>query len=610
MWIAGLAFALVGGLVGEAIEVWWLGRGGIAPAGWGLRLTLFAGYAGVAAACHAAAVVTGRRGRSTRAVFLLACGLVLPWLNLDFLPRLATLRSVAGNLLAVALVAAAAPIVARYQRAAAALAVAVAVAVNLWRLPPPAPQPDVPHGALPPRPVNVMVLLIDALRADHLGTYGYPRPTSPHLDRVAAAGVVFEHAWAQSPWTKPSVASLMTGTYAYRHKVVFPADALGPDLPTLAEVLRRHGYRTAAFSGNNWITSEFGFGRGFMHFEGPPGMNQRLTILGRWLKRGRRLFCRAGGAALGRWWAEPATSDEPARADAALAASLERWLVAHHAEPFFVYLHLLGPHWPYEPPSAFARFAEQPVAPGLGRYALPRIESIFERAAPLDESVRQGLLAQYDGAVAYADAVVGGVVATLDRLGVLERTLLVLLADHGEAFYDHGKWSHGNSLYEELVRVPLIFRLPPHLRPARRTDAAMLVDVFPTILGVLGLAVAAPAVQGRDLFAGVDATRPAFSELWRRESGGTIRARAMRRGAQKVIEIHELSSGRRHLEGYDIGSDPGERRNVVLESAAASAEFAALQSLLEGFGAGEAVGTAPVVDIQPETLERLRALGY
>ena len=246
-----LKFALMGGLLGEAIEILRLTTGGMAPPDWRLRLTLLVAYgvaAGVIFALAAWASRT-RRGATAVAAALFGAFVLLPWLNFDYLPQLESWQTWLGSGVAVLVLALASPWVARFGRASAAAVLVFGVVANGASLLG-GRSGGADHGVAagkPPPALNVMVVLIDTLRADHLGAYGYERATSPNFDRLAKQSVLFEHAVSQACWTKPSVSSLLTGTYVHHHGVISSRDALGPELPTLAEKMRAQGFHTVGF---------------------------------------------------------------------------------------------------------------------------------------------------------------------------------------------------------------------------------------------------------------------------------------------------------------------------------------------------------------------------
>ncbi len=614
-----LIFLLLCGLVGEAFEILQVEMGGVAPLDWRLRVTLVVVYGLIGGAMFSAAAVFGLRRRAalTVATAAFAMFLLVPWLNLEYLPRLASMRSLYGTVLAALLLALAAPLVVRFGKVSAAAVVLAALVANggsLVRAGDPVDHGKAASGGR--LAANVVVVVVDAVRADHLGAYGYSRVTSRYLDDLAQSSVVFERAVAQAPWTKPSIASLLTGTYVHWHGVIASRHALGPELPTLAEELRRRGYRTAAFSGNPFITPEFRFDRGFDEFDSGRAIGPQLTNLHRLLKRAERLLHRADVTVNLTGWVFSAALQESAgnsERDAQVTAAVIEWLRENGHNPFFVYVHLMGAHEPYDPPAEFVRAFREAAWDGVPQRTVTpaRVQSIFEAAAPLIDSDLAALVAQYDGAVAYSDAQVGQIIGELRRLNLLDKTLLVVTSDHGEEFYEHRNWRHGSQLYDEVVRVPLVMRLPGRVAPGRRRDPVMLIDIFPTVFGILGLPLELPHQDGRALFGTPDdPSRPVFSEHWRFE-GGTYVSRMVLRDGLKLKETHDSGRGQQRMELYDLRVDAAEQDNRLAEENAGEKEVGELRELLSEFSASTAERpSAPSVAVDPSTVERLRALGY
>lgn len=311
----------------------------------------------------------------------------------------------------------------------------VASAVALGSSDPPAP---IPGGA--PGPPNVVLYVVDTLRADHLGVYGYRLPTSPVLDRWAAGGVVFERAYAPTSWTRPSMVSLFTGLDAISHGVEDRLDVIPGDVRLLSERLKAKGYATFAAVTNPNVLPAWGFGRGYDGYEDLDSVGQgtRADVVS-------DFFARRMDALVGR-------------------------------QPFFVYLHVIDPHAPYDPPPPFdERFPRSP--------AFPPHQSI----------------GSYDGEVAFVDTQFARILESLRSHGVEDDTMVVFVADHGEELFDHGGFGHGAHLFEEVVRVPLVIRFPKGAHAGARVGAlASLTDVTPTILRVVGEPTP-PDLDGRDL---------------------------------------------------------------------------------------------------------------
>ncbi len=610
MWPLVVIFAVVCGLYGEGFEVLRLRWAGIAMPGLGLRLTLLIAYAGLAAVAWLVARLVARRWQYRLAAALFAAMLAVPWVNFEFLPAAGSLRSVIGTGVAALVAGSLGWLLAGVPRAATLLAVVLAIGVNWQAAGADAPRrTDAPRSGLAGR-LNLVVVLIDTLRADHLGVYGYERPTSPRIDGIARDSVVFERAIAQAAWTKPSVASLFTGRFVHAHGVIRSRDVLAAGLPTLATALDDAGYETAAFSGNPWITPEFRFDRGFDHFESGRAMGPQLTNLYRAVRRCESLLRRLGmplriSNLIFRWAGRSNTGN--AERDEAQNAEVRRWLAAADQQrPFFLYVHLIGPHDPYDPPERFAvAFARSPQkAP---RLPPPRVQTVFESAEAMDPAELERLIDQYDAAIAHSDTLVGEIYDDLERLGLLTNTVFVVTADHGEEFYEHRNWRHGNQLYDEVVRVPLLMRIPG-LPAGRRSDPAMLVDLFPTLLKVLEIE-GVEKVDGRPLFPPPEAVdQVTFSEHWWFQGGDYV-ARAVGRNGLKLMSARDDRSGRANEELYDLRRDAAERENLV--ASASGPEVDALRTLASALaGAPAPAAGGQVEGLDSETIERLKRLGY
>lgn len=421
---------------------------------------------------------------------------------------------------------------------------------------------------------NVVLISIDTLRADHLGAYGYERPTSPNLDRLAAEGVLFENAVAPSPWTLPSHASMLTGLVPARHGVLDADRVLPGSIPTLAETLREAGVRTAAFVNVTYLGPRNGLSRGFEDFRHFDEMRMEL-------------------------------SGPPA------IAAIRTWLDAHGERPFFLFFHSFDVHSDYRPgPEQRELFVRPYAGPMDGTTA--QIRRIREgEYTPTPEDIAH-LRDLYDGAIRLFDERLGELFAELDRRGLTERTWIVVTSDHGEEFFEHGGVLHGRTLYEEVIRVPLIVR-GPGAEAGRRVEAlAQLVDVPNTILALFG----APPLDPTDgidlgpfLRAGAPppdgaADRAALLEaapwkLWRGAQTHLVGART-----QRLKAIHDLGGGATQL--FDLARDPAERSDVA---AAQPEALLPLRALIDRYAA-LARGEAGAVALTPEQVEQLRALGY
>jgi len=371
-------------------------------------------------------------------------------------------------------------------------------------------QPDAEAAAKP----NFLWIVIDALRADHVGAYGYARPTTPNIDALAAQGTVYEKAFSHSPWTRASVASMLLSNYPHE---ICPTDCEGADfripvqLPTLPGVMHEAGYRTLALINNPNLNPSFSFGRGF---------DQLHEIL------------------------------DPDFPDA-----LGRWLdVKTKGGPFFAYLHLFGVHMPYV-------YQEQYFAPFVDAAAAKTVIDLYDRNY-MEQHPPQGqdllnLIGSYDGQLASIDALVGRVWEELRARNLDKNTYLIITSDHGEEFGDHGGFEHGHTLYDELLHVPLILVSPNEKQARRDQRLVSLMDVAPTVLELAGIA-APPPFLGRSLLAADDgAERIVLSENLLYGSPAT----SLRSQSLKYVFAHL----NKEEKVYDLLTDPGETKNLVAD---------------------------------------------
>lgn len=341
-----------------------------------------------------------------------------------------------------------------------------------------APQAAPDSAAAAPR--NLILICWDTVRADHLGPYGHDREgCTPHLDRWAAGATVFEDVTACACWTKPSVPSYMTGTLPLQHGVYrgsskdaagVVSDVLPEGSVTLAEVLQDAGFQTAAVIRNAQLRRGQGIEQGFDSYDDQGGDAREI-----------------------RWKAM----------DFLLERDPER--------PFLLYLHMLDAHWPYPVPDEFAtRYASaEAVERFRGKDWKALRDEVNHGERPFVGAEREEMIALYDGAISYLDHELGRLLAFLEREGLLEDTAVALISDHGEEFGEHGRIGHGHGLYQGLLHVPWILSIPG--QAGRRVKhAASLLDLMPTLLGVMG--VEAPDTEGIDQLAPGAAARPAFAE--------------------------------------------------------------------------------------------------
>ncbi len=315
---------------------------------------------------------------------------------------------------------------------------------------------------------DIVLVVVDTLRADHLGVYGYERPTSPRLDALAARGVVFERAYSQAPWTLASFASLLSGQYPHDHRVAedrFRAAHYGriePEVTTLAEALSAAGYATAGFTNNIFLADEFGFGQGFDLYDNDMGTNTRIRSASDTVRLGLD------------------------------------WL-GKQEKPVFLLLHFMEPHLSYDPPADLrGTFAskDKPLV------EVPFLGKEYPRSGPPPApEIQEYIKGLYDEEILGVDRAIGALADGLDTRG-WERTRLVVTADHGEELWDHGGFEHGHTLYGELLRVPLI-AVGAGLKPARVDAVVEHTDLFQGLLA-RGHATRPEQSEGVDLWGALE----------------------------------------------------------------------------------------------------------
>ncbi len=436
----------------------------------------------------------------------------------------------------------------RYRAAASTLAACAIILVTAFS---PIPAGDT-QTSLSPAPGSPSVLLItlDTARADHVGCYGYSAIHTPAIDSLASGGLRFENAYAQAPITLPSHAVILTGTFPMANGVRdFTSSGLPEDVPTLAEILRRKGYRTAAFISSFVLNSMWGLNRGFEVYDDNMGFDSGAGVNPMQVER---------------------------RGDQTVDRMLA-WMSSEGKQPFFVWLHLYDPHSPYRPPEPFrSRYAGHP----------------------------------YDGEIAFDDAQVARVTSRLRELELYDHTLVALVGDHGESLGEHGEAEHGFFIYSATLRIPLILKLPGRGQSAQVVSAAVgTVDIAPTIAQACGVeAEETRSFQGRSLLRWIDeagAVRDSavYAEsFYPRNSFGWHELRALVTPEYEYIDAP-------HPELYDLRRDPRERTNLA---AAHSALAASLRQKLSGFDTkfDNRDRTSATRPLDPETLEKLKSLGY
>lgn len=439
-------------------------------------------------------------------------------------------------------------------------------------------------GCQPRRDPNVLIVVIDALRPDHLGCYGYARETSPTLDALARRGVLFADATSPSSYTRAAVPAIFASVHPAAHGVFSQGrqvEMLSDEYVTLAEALKARGYRTAAFMPNPSLHRSFNFVQGFDLYDDdfPIGEGPAHEVY----ETARKIQDRA-----------------------------LRWLRNDRKKPFFAYLHYRDAHGPYVPPPPYDRMFP---TTGEGRPLTPA----EIRSQPLD--VRRprrfrdldSYIGQYDGEIRYTDDRLAEFLATLKTEGFLDDTVLFVTADHGEAFLEHGTWTHGTDVHEEQTRVPLLLVLPEAKHAGRRVEAPVqTIDIYPTILALLGAEIPA-ALQGKSLLdaieGGGDSRRPVFSEARvprNKRPAGWGQMVAVRADGWKLI----YNRTKRRAELYHLAEDPAEKTDLIAREPEKARELVRLLRAFDQDNARRSHWRQGQEGLPDDVVEELRSLGY
>lgn len=457
-------------------------------------------------------------------------------------------------------------------------------------------QPKPPPSATPPHAdvtwPNVVLVSIDTLRPDHLGCYGYSRATSPNIDRLAAEGARFQTVVSSAPWTLPAHTAMFTGLADSVHKVLDTTDRLAPSRYTLAERLKDVGYQTAGFFSGPYLHPVFGLSQGFDSYTD-------CTSYADLNKSTAEKIGMVEGKPI--WDKMHADITNPH-----VVASVKEWLGTKPQAPFFLFIHMWDVHFDFIPPPPYDKMFDPDYdgdITGENFFFNPRV------VATMPKRDLEHLIALYDGEIAWTDHCLGEILDDLRQRGLYDNSIIVITADHGTAFFEHGLKAHRNALYDEVIRIPLIIRAPGRV-PAGAvvSTQARTIDILPTIIDLLELPSAQvmgqslkPALSGATL-ARDDA---AVSELY---SMG-MRMRSYRRTDRKLIQDEAANQS----VAFDLGADPQElhplRDHAAAVFAACLKDVRWAEHWLDEFRAAFPTGGA-TSEIPSDVRSKLESLGY
>jgi arylsulfatase A-like enzyme len=458
---------------------------------------------------------------------------------------------------------------------------------------------DAPNAAGKP---NIILIVMDTVRADHTSLYGYDRDTTPNLRRLAAESTLYRNAISASDWTSPSHASIFTGMYALRHGVRndlpdYRIGKLPKAVPTLPEALSRQGYQTVGIASNTgFLSDSIGFGRGFDSYRLPmPWMifeQSRYPAVLRWVRR-----CLL-----------PSRKEDEIYLNAGKITAQTIGALGQLAgrEPFFLFLNYMDAHWPYAPPQPFSGRFGAPSRRMSGHDLDGLVRAVDFRERTITDAEQRDLKAAYDGGIAYLDEQLGILFDALRRAGSYEHTLIIVTSDHGEAFGEKSLLGHGTSVYQDQVRVPLLIKYPGQRKAIEMSALASGVDLYPTVMEAVG-APRESYMAGRPLqLVSTQSARAIFTESypwpqWPDSLRFRRTERAMFRDSWKLILS---TSGGQEL--YDLSTDAGENRNLMGERPEVAAQMGAVLSAWQK----NLVPVNGPSGVDKDTLDRLKSLGY
>lgn len=462
---------------------------------------------------------------------------------------------------------------------------------------------------------NILLIVMDATRADHLSCYGYQRETTPTLDKIAAKGVLYDQCISPAVWTLASMASMFTGLYVSQHNTTIRHQYLEPQFITVAEVLRGYGYQTALFSAGGWVGETFGTSRGFITFHNYVDGIHWMRRLSKKATRVEKLL---------RWGKRYLVGSRQGKKTYQIARDLHHWFEQDRQpdRPFFAVAHFGDPHWPW--------FYHPPFSWRDGRQKCPRVfapDGTRFVAGVLDLTAEElkMMVDYYDGEVSFLDHSIGMMLDGLEKSGHLENTLIIITADHGEHLGEHHLMGHELSVYEGLLRVPLILYHPEHFAGGERvSEPVQTLDLFPTILNMSHIdRDAVPNhLLGRNLQPDEVRTEPRPFTIAEYLGPNLRRLRRVCTNVDitpfdrqlRALRMHDTqykliwsSTGRYEL--YDLAQDPGETKNLAdIEPGRVQKLHRQLDAWLATLDATELNPLEP--EMEQTIIERLRDLGY
>jgi len=420
----------------------------------------------------------------------------------------------------------------------------------------------------------VLIFLLDAAQASHLSCYGYHRKTSPHIDEIARDGTLFLNGYCEAVYTLASTASLMTGLYPDVHYVLHRGVRLNANALTMAEVFQKAGYHTACFTAMGFASSAFGFRQGFDYFY--ESFKKVIHL--------------------------PKAED--------FLPTLLPWIEEHKSNPFFLYVHFREPHSIIDPPPPFTDMFDKDYQGVVDLYE-NKEKMILSGKIEMTPRDLYHIIATYDASICYADSVIGKTIEKLKSLGIYDRTIIIVIADHGEALWEHGFFGHNVHLYEEISHIPFIIKLPTSTGIGGRKMEALVqtIDFFPTLVDILRLPTDNSILQGKSLLPLMAGNINSVNDLL---YSRTVWVKP-RYGVRDPVYKYIIFTRTGDEELYNLQDDPQERINLMGSSEIIDNYFKqqlsiwlhqqrVLREIIRGAG--------KAAEIDEATLKNLKALGY
>ena len=459
-------------------------------------------------------------------------------------------------------------------------------------------QPTAEGEAEPKKPRYVVLIVVDTLRADALTCYNPAASPTPNIDALAADGVLFENANTVSSWTLPSMASMLTGLSPFAHGSIHKSSKVPAQIPTVATYLQGEGYRTAGIGMNSVLGPHVGLARGFDEYWWYPRRVLDHSIGGDLLQ----------SASKRRFGVRVLTED--------LGAFSEGWLQENYETPFFLWFHVYDPHMPYDPPELYRTEEIDPLPGGAVGFSMEHYHNVRRGALILSGAQKETVKKLYSGEVRYVDDEVGEVIEKLRTLGIYDDSLIIFTSDHGEELWDRNGIGHGHSLHREVMRVPLIIKLPGAEVKKVVHGRTTTMNITPTILDYVEVTPDPRGMNGRSL-------RPILEDPNPVAEGEAVFATGLIYYDQQEAAIIDEAKYVRTLSGalpdtlYDLGHDPTERESVAVTQ---PDQLARIRSALDTYIAeAKALGAAYGLkakggkesqELTPEQLEAMEAVGY